>query len=156
VNDPYQAAGEATTAGDLQRLYRDAIRTHSTSPVGYGVEIGATHRREEYNPQCGDRIEVMLRVAGETVEAAAFDGEACAICMASASLLCSLAPGCTTGELEGLGDGLKTALVDSGGPLLHPELEPLLGVRPYPSRVQCAWLPWKAARRALGEPINEH
>jgi len=160
--------GDDNPAGDLARLYRDAIRQHSSNPVGYRRDIDATHRREEYNPQCGDRIDVLLRIAGEQVEAAAFDGEACAICMASASLLCSLAPGRSLSELEAMGMGLHEALSDPVGaalaaigsdngeakesrlkPLLHPQLRPLLGVRPYPSRVRCATLPWTAASRAL-------
>ena len=168
--------GGDNPAGDLAHLYRDAIRQHSSNPVGYRRNIDATHRREEYNPQCGDRIVVLLRIAGERVEAAAFDGEACAICMASASLLCSLAPGRSVSELEAMGMALQEALNEPVGagvgaalaaigshsgdakesrlkplpqPLLHPDLHPLLGVRPYPSRVRCATLPWSAARRAL-------
>ena len=71
---------------DLGRLYQDTIRRHAAQPVGRGEEIGATHRHELFNAQCGDRVEVKLRMAGDTIEAAAFDGEGCAICMASASL----------------------------------------------------------------------
>ena len=174
--------GVPDPAGDLARLYREAIRQHSSNPVGYREDIDATHRHEEFNPQCGDRVEIRLRVAGGQIEAAAFDGEACAICMASASLLCSLAPGRTPSEVQSLGDGLRAALNHPAGaafvgaasaangpdetnkqsrlkplpqkplpqqPLLHPSLQPLLGVRPYPSRVRCATLPWTAAKRAL-------
>lgn len=146
---------------DLARLYREAIRQHSSEPVGFRQAIEATHRHEAYNPQCGDRVEIMLRVAGGRIEAAAFDGEACAICMASASMLCSLAPGRTVAELREVGGGLEAALGEPVGAAsaakrespdqsrLKPLLQPLLGVRPYPSRVQCALLPWKAAARGL-------
>lgn len=170
------SSGERSgAAGNLARLYREAIRRHAAHPVGYREPIEATHRHEEYNPLCGDRIDVRLRVAGDAVEAAAFDGEACAICMASASLLCSLAPGRTVTGLQALGALLHEALTapvgarlardDSGdrsaekihdrgqGPLLQEdlpqELHPLLGVRPYPSRIRCATLPWTVAVRAL-------
>lgn len=157
----------------LSGLYREAIRRHAAQPVGFRQPIGATHRHEEYNPLCGDRIEVSLRLAGGTIEAAAFDGEACAICMASASLLCSLAPGRTTDGLLQLGDDLHRALNTPVGaavgaalatnkadsqsrlkPLLQPlpeALQPLLGVRPYPSRIRCATLPWTAALEALAD-----
>ena len=160
-------SGAPDPPGDLARLYREAIRRHSSDPVGYRQHIEATHRHEEYNPQCGDRVEIRLHVTGGQIDAAAFDGEACAICMASASLLCSLAPGQTPSEVQSLGDGLRAALNHPAGaaaaasgpdepdtqsplkPLLHPKLQPLLGVRPYPSRVRCATLPWTAANRAL-------
>ena len=78
---------------DLNALYLEAIKQHAADPTGYRQKIDATHQFEEYNPLCGDRILVQLRITQEQVEAAAFDGEACAICMASASLLCGNTPG---------------------------------------------------------------
>jgi len=174
---------------DLAGLYRAAIRQHASAPVGYRKPIDATHRHEEYNPLCGDRIQMHLRVVEDIIEAAAFDGEGCAICMASASLLCSLSPGQTVAALKQMGEDLQQALnspsnveptvgaasaamkLNNGKktsrlkPLLQPlprdetddaglpeRLRALLGVRPYPSRIRCATLPWTAARRALTNP----
>jgi len=140
-------------ASKLAELYRDTIRRHAAEPVGYRASIDATHRHEEYNPLCGDRIEIALRVHGDSIEAAAFDGEACAICMASASLLCELAPGRTPPEMQLLSRALRQSLgprSEAGTDDDFPSpLQPLLGVRPYPSRVRCATLPWTAAVRAL-------
>ena len=174
-NERSDEPGDA--AGKLAGLYREAIRRHAAQPVGFRQPIGATHRHEEYNPLCGDRVEVSLRIAGDAVAAAAFDGEACTICMASASMLCSLAPGHTTGGLMQLSEALHRALnapvgaasaanvvgADSAAnpdesrlkPLpqenLPQVLQPLLGVRPYPSRIRCATLPWTAALEALAD-----
>jgi len=144
---------------ELAGLYRDAIRQHAAHPVGYRQNIQATHRHEEYNPLCGDRVEIALRIRDDTIEAAAFDGEACTICMASASLLCALAPKHPTDTLQRLHDELHRALrsdaalspaSENGHSGRLPEaLQPLLGVRPYPSRIKCATLPWSAARQAL-------
>jgi nitrogen fixation NifU-like protein len=144
-------AQDPTSHEDLAGLYRAAIRQHASAPVGYRQPVAATHRHEEFNPQCGDRIEIQLQVGSERIEAAAFDGEACAICIASASLLCSLAPGQTVAGLQQLGNDLRQALDPAAPPelLLHEDLHALLGVRPYPSRIRCATLPWTAARRAL-------
>jgi len=149
----------------LAGLYRETIRQHAAEPVGYRKSIAATHHHECYNALCGDRVEIRLRVFEERIEDAAFDGEACAICMASASILCDLAPGRELTEFLRLHDDLHRALEnphkpsptvarvmegpDVPKPPLQEELHPLLGVRPYPSRIQCATLPWKAARRAL-------
>ena len=134
---------------DLNALYREAIKQHAANPTGYRQEIDATHQFEEYNPLCGDRILVQLRIRQEQVEAASFDGEACAICMASASLLCKTTPGHPVSRLQGLHDRLQAAL-DSDHDIdgIDP-LKPLLGVRSYPSRVRCATLPWSAAMKAL-------
>jgi nitrogen fixation NifU-like protein len=158
--------GHGESAGQLAGLYREAIRRHAAQPVGYRQPLAATHRHEEYNALCGDRIEVFLRISGEAIEEAAFDGEACAICLASASLLCSLAPGRTVADLRALHDLLHEALHAPVGaasaaiparsrlkPLpqqdLPEALRPLLGVRPYPSRIRCATLPWTATLAAL-------
>jgi len=134
--------------GDLQGLYRETIRRHAAEPVGYRREIEATHRHEEYNALCGDRIEVALQISEERVLAAAFEGEACAICMASASLLCEHAAGESVGRIEQLGARLNEALQGDETAAIPEELAALQGVRPYPSRIRCATLPWTAAVRA--------
>ena len=165
---------------DLTRLYREAIKRHATHPVGHGVKIDATHQHEKYNPLCGDRVLVLLRVSDERVDAAAFEGEACAICMASASMLCELAPGKAVIEVVGIGMDLSEELsgrscgsrpcrrlpgeqsekdIRRQGRLpqgLATELLPLLGVKPFPSRIRCATLPWDAAVAALsGDPPSD-
>jgi nitrogen fixation NifU-like protein len=124
---------------------------HASNPVGYRADIQPTHRHEAYNPQCGDRIEVCLRLAGGVIEQAAFNGEACQICMASASMLCESAPGTPAHRLRRRTESLEQALGRNSEQPLEPELAALEGVRPYPSRVQCATLPWLAAVRAMGE-----
>lgn len=134
---------------ELTRLYLDAIRQHAADPVGFRQDIQPTHQHEEYNPLCGDRILVQLRINSGRVEAAAFDGEACAICLASASLLCENAPGNTVGHLKNLHEILCHAL-DSGQESIEIEvLAPLLNVRPFPARIRCATLPWSAACKAI-------
>ncbi|MGD8356730.1 MAG: iron-sulfur cluster assembly scaffold protein [Lysobacterales bacterium] len=138
----------------LVRLYQEAIRRHAAEPTGFRQAIEPTHRHEAWNPQCGDRVEILLRLSGETIEAAAFEGEACAICLASASILCGIAPGQPAVRLQQLHDALSDALraeetTDGDDLRLQPELRPLLGVRPYPSRIRCATLPWIAASNAL-------
>jgi nitrogen fixation protein NifU and related proteins len=133
----------------LATLYQDAIRRHASKPVGYRVAIDATHRHELHNPQCGDRIEIRFRVVRDEIAAAAFDGEACAICMASASLLCETSTAQPVVHLLGLHARLTAALEGSDELDGAETLKPLLGVRPYPSRIRCATLPWEAARNAL-------
>jgi len=134
---------------DLNALYLEAIKQHAADPTGYRQKIDATHQFEEYNPLCGDRILVQLRIAQKRVEAAAFEGEACAICMASASLLCGITPGKSVRHLQELHERLLTALESGHDTDGIDPLKPLLGVRSYPSRIRCATLPWTAASKAL-------
>jgi nitrogen fixation NifU-like protein len=151
-------------AEDLSRLYRETIMRHAREPVGYRQAIGCTHRHEEHNPQCGDRVVMKFRIVEEQIEAAAFEGEACAICMASASMLCEELAGGSVGKLVEMHGELLLALgaegpgaeSESPRPAATAQLSALLGVRKYPSRIRCATLPWTAALRALsgGRPAT--
>ena len=138
---------------ELTELYRETIVAQAVRPVGFNQNINPTHRHELYNPLCGDRIEVSLRIDGELLAAMAFSGEACAICLASASLMCQHLPGLAVGELEATQAWLSGALKEQIEASGHDALLPLLGVRAYPSRIRCALLPWEAATAALSEPV---
>jgi nitrogen fixation NifU-like protein len=137
----------------LSRLYREIVLKHAQSPIGFGKTIQATHRHEEFNPLCGDRVLLMLEIEGPAVVDAAFEGESCAICRASASLLCERAPGSSVRELKDMYRWLELALKEGGcpndGPNDGQSLTPLLGVRRFPSRVNCALLPWEVLSKAV-------
>jgi nitrogen fixation NifU-like protein len=147
---------------DLTRLYREAIKRHATHPVGYGVKIDATHRHEKYNPLCGDRVLVLLRVSNERVDAAAFEGEACAICMASASMLCELAPGKMVAEVMEISEQLNEALGGSRPCRRLPEDQPEKDIRRQgrlPQRLSHQLLPllgvtWLTNHRLLMPSMN--
>jgi len=132
----------------LKDLYREAILKHAAKPAGYRRPVAATHRCEGHNPFCGDRVEIMVQLAGDVVQDVGFDGEACSICLASASLLCEQVRGVSVDDLLELKARLEHALGGSEEDEIGA-LSPLLGVRPYPSRIQCALLPWQTAERAL-------
>lgn len=134
---------------DLNQLYRESIRRHASQPTGFGRDIAATHRHEAYNPLCGDRVEIALRLEGERILETAFDGEACTICMASASMLCESLAGSDRQQLRELNTALQRALAAGSEEDPPGELAALGGVRAYPSRVRCATLPWSAAIKAL-------
>jgi nitrogen fixation NifU-like protein len=129
---------------ELARLYRDTILRHATHP--------ATHQCEKYNPLCGDRISILLEIDGSRIAATAFEGEACAICMASASLLCEELAEKGVDEIQRRLGWLMQELgqnADEKDSEVYDSLKPLLGVRRYPSRTRCALLPWEAASGAL-------
>ena len=137
------------TVDELTQLYRQTIVHHAVNPHGFEAEIEPTHSRELFNPLCGDRIEVLMQIAADDIAAIAFRGEACAICMASASLMCVHLDGLPLTELETTHAWLEGALKGDAGQSEIEDLLPLLGVRAYPSRVRCALLPWEAARDAI-------
>jgi nitrogen fixation NifU-like protein len=145
--------GDETDDAALAELYRDTVIDHAAEPFGYQLDIEATHRCELHNPLCGDRVEMQFRIRNKAVEAAAFDGESCAICMASASMLCEAIPGHPVQDVSLHHDWLSHALnAKATAQLSEPGMESLralLAVRRYPARIRCALLPWEAALKAL-------
>jgi nitrogen fixation NifU-like protein len=136
---------------ELVEFYRETILRHSVNPVGFQASIDATHQNEQYNPLCGDRIRLSFQVRGDEIEAAAFDGAACAICMASASLLCAEAGGQHIDHIKKTHEWLEHSLTSAEKTPGPENLQALLGVRSYPSRIKCALLPWVAAVKALAQ-----
>ncbi len=119
--------------------YQAQILDHYKRPHNRGTLSPATHTARESNPLCGDEILLTLRVDGtERVEDIRFDGEGCAISMASASLLTDAVKGRTVSE---------AAAIDRAA-ILRALAVPLSSVRE-----QCALLPLRALRTALALPV---
>jgi nitrogen fixation protein NifU and related proteins len=136
------------------QLYQEVILDHNRKPRNWGALASANHRAEGHNPLCGDHIVLTLAVGeGDTVDAVGFEGEGCAICKASASMMTTLIKGRTTGEAETMVQQFR----DMATGKLDPERDPHLlgrlkvfaGVKDLPSRVKCAILPWHTLHAAL-------
>ena len=115
-------------------MYRENILDHYKRPRHQGKMKGATCSGHAINPFCGDDIVFYLKVHDGKVKHASFEGHACAICTASASMLAD--------EVKGKSEG-KARAVDK-----ERVLE-LLGIAPGPTRLKCALLPLKAFKLAL-------
>ena len=87
---------------DLKALYQEVILDHNKKPRNYGKLTPSTHHAEGHNPLCGDHISVTLNLADDKVEAIGFEGEACAICKSSASMMTVAVKGKTRDEAEEL------------------------------------------------------
>lgn len=140
-------------ANRLESLYRETILRHAGEPVGRGPVPGATHQAEGRNARCGDHVQVSLALQERRLEHVGFEGDSCAICTASASLMCATMQGLPVSELEETTHRLVHAL-DQPNPeprdaALPEALQPLLGVRAHPARLKCALLPWTTALDAL-------
>src|SRR5512132_2164362 len=86
---------------DLQDLYQEVILDHNRRPRNFrAIEDG--RKAEGYNPLCGDRLTVYLRVKAGRLEDASFQGSGCAISKASASLMTDSVKGKTLEEVEAL------------------------------------------------------
>jgi nitrogen fixation NifU-like protein len=140
-------------SSELRDLYQEVILDHSKRPKNFGELPDADRRAEGYNPLCGDRETVYLKLDGDVLKEVKFRGAGCAISTASASMMTESVQGKTRGEAELLFEkfhGLITGqpIEGIGGPPLG-KLEVFSGVREYPVRIKCATLPWHTMKAAL-------
>jgi nitrogen fixation NifU-like protein len=138
---------------DSKQLYQEVILDHNKKPRNWGALEDATHRSEGVNPLCGDHIWVALKVDGDRIEKIAFEGESCAICKASASMMTTAVKGKTTTDAETLVEHFRAMAVgnedlETSGRYLG-RLTVFAGVRDLPSRVKCAILPWHTLHAAV-------
>jgi nitrogen fixation protein NifU and related proteins len=68
-------------------LYQDHILDHYHNPRQFGLLKDPTHRASALNPTCGDKLTLSLFVENGTIIRVGFEGEGCAISLASASIL---------------------------------------------------------------------
>jgi len=139
----------------LRELYQEVILDHSKHPHHFGPLAHATHNAEGYNPLCGDRVQVHLKLdADGRIADVRFEGKGCAISQASASLMTDLVLGKSVVEAEKLMDGfLHLVKGEDGVPDLAEDdretLQVMAGVSAFPMRVKCATLAWHTMKSAL-------
>jgi len=143
----------------LRELYQEVIIDHSKRPRNFRSMDEATSQADGYNPLCGDRATVYVRLEGDVVKDVSFVGQGCSISTASASLMTEALKGRTRAEVEHLFErfhALVTAAPDRAAENIAPELGKLAvfsGVCEFPARVKCASLAWHTLRAALaGQP----
>ncbi|HEY6027441.1 MAG TPA: SUF system NifU family Fe-S cluster assembly protein, partial [Pseudolabrys sp.] len=83
-----------------QQLYQEVILDHNRKPRNWGTLADATHKAEGLNPLCGDHLYLSLKLKDDAVEALGFEGESCAICKASASMMTTAVKGKSRGDAE--------------------------------------------------------
>ena len=117
-------------------IYQEFILELYKNPINFGKMDNATHKAQSYNPLCGDKIELFLKVQDDEVIEARFIGTGCAISQASASLL--------TEEIKGksLAD-LKKMQKEDIMEMIKVDLSK------NPSRLKCALLSLEVLKKAV-------
>ena len=137
---------------DIKDLYQEVIVDHNRSPRNFGPMEDADRKLEGFNPLCGDRLTLYLKMDGDRIADIRFDGHGCAISVASASLMTEALKGKTVDEANALFETFHDLLTrDQQEPDLDKlgKLAALAGVRDYPTRVKCATLCWHTLHSAL-------
>lgn len=139
------------TPATAETLYREIILAHHRQPVGFEQLPEPGLCEQAHNPLCGDELKLGLALDGDRIEAIGFKGRACAICIASASILCELARGRSVRQVLELHRQLERAWQGEDHAVCDNELvAALAAVRAYPVRIQCARLGWDVFARLAG------
>lgn len=146
---------------ELKALYQEVILDHNKSPRNFRVMENADLKAEGFNPLCGDRYTVYVKLENGTIQDVAFQGSGCAISKASASVMTTTVKGKTKEEAERLfGEFhklVKGELNSEGEIATLGKLAVFAGVSEFPARVKCASLAWHTLHAALDrkqEPVS--
>ena len=148
---------------NLKELYQEIILDHGKNPRNLRKTDNFNKDAKGYNPLCGDKVHVYLKLnENKKVEDISFEGEGCAISMASASIMTDLIKGKKENEVKEIvsdflkmikeKDEIKTNLLKDDE---KTKLMCLSGVKQYPMRVKCATLSWHTLTSAIDRSQNE-
>ena len=148
---------------DLKQLYQDIILEHGKSPRNLGKCEGYNHDAKGYNPLCGDKIQVYLKLGNKKkVDNLTFEGNGCAISLASASIMTELVKGISFEEakeiMNAFLDMIKNTSEIQSNHLDEDQKTKLMsmsGVKQLPMRVKCATLSWHTLNSAMEEKKEE-
>jgi nitrogen fixation NifU-like protein len=137
-------------------LYQEIILDHSKRPRNCHPMDDANRKAEGYNPLCGDKLKLFLKVENDIVQDASFVGSGCAISTASASLMTETLKGKTREEAMKILDKFHE-LLTTDTPVSQDlgKLVVFCGVRDYPARVKCATLAWHTLKSALNNSSEQ-
>ena len=139
---------------ELRDLYQEVILDHNRSPRNSRRMENPTGESHGYNPLCGDKLTLYIKIYANIITDISFVGCGCAISIASASLMTEALLGKEVRDASCLFDNIHDVLT---GKNPHPDLKNLgklsvlVGVKAYPSRVKCATLAWHTLRAVLNK-----
>ena len=138
---------------ELRELYQSVILDHNKEPRNFGALEGANRSADGYNPLCGDKVRVTLRVEDDVVRDVRFEGSGCAISTASASLMTQAVKRKPLEEVLRLFESFRELVTASSSEEVDHDglgkLAVFAGVRGFPMRVKCATLAWHTLKNAV-------
>jgi nitrogen fixation NifU-like protein len=149
-------------------IFGEILADHHESPRNFGEMTGATAIEEGYNPLCGDKVKMYVKLApgegaalagngGQTIAECKYQGEGCSICMASASILSERIQGKSVDEVSALIEAFREKMQGredvQGLPAddADDDLVALYGIKRFPVRIKCALLAWTTLKRAMSQ-----
>tara|TARA_Y100001936_G_scaffold122777_1_gene120012 strand:- start:627 stop:1097 length:471 start_codon:yes stop_codon:yes gene_type:complete len=148
---------------DLKELYQEIILDHGKNPRNLRKTENFNKDAKGHNPLCGDKVHVYLKLdEDKKVQDISFEGQGCAISMASASIMTDLVKGKEEFEVKEIvkdflemikeKDKLNNKILEENE---KTKLMCLSGVKQYPMRVKCATLSWHTLTSAIDKTQEE-
>ena len=148
---------------NLKELYQEIILDHGKNPRNLRKFENFNKEAKGHNPLCGDRVHIFLKIdENKNISDISFEGEGCAISMASASIMTDLMKEKKENEVKELVDDFLKMIKDT--PKMNSKiisedektkLMSLSGVKQYPMRVKCATLAWHTLTSAMDNSKEE-
>ena len=142
---------------ELKELYQEIILDHGKNPRNKGKCDGYTNDAKAHNPLCGDKIHIYLKLNNEKIiEDLSFEGEGCAISLASASILTEVTKGKDLSLMKRISEDFLNMIKNKTKITLNSLTEDqvttitsLSGVQKFPMRVKCATMVWHTLLSAV-------
>lgn len=141
---------------ELRDLYQELIIDHSKKPRNFRAIEDATRAADGFNPLCGDKLRLYLKVDKDNViRDASFTGSGCAISTASASIMTSMLKNQTLDQAKHLFEIFHQLVtrphdeLEEGAGLGLGKMAVFAGVNEFPARVKCATLAWHTMKNAV-------
>ena len=142
---------------ELKELYQEIILDHGKNPRNKGKCEGYTNDAKAHNPLCGDKVHIYLKLNNEkSIEDLSFEGEGCAISLASASILTEVTKGKDLTFTKKISEDFLNMIKNKKKITLNSLTEDqvttiasLSGVQEFPMRVKCATMVWHTLLSAI-------
>ena len=148
---------------NLKELYQEIILDHGKNPRSLRKSENFNKDAKGHNPLCGDKVHIYLKIdENKKVEDISFEGQGCAISMASASIMTDLLKGKEEFEIKEIVNDFLDMIKEKdelNNNILQDDdktkLMCLSGVKQYPMRVKCATLSWHTLTSAINNTQEE-
>ncbi len=148
---------------NLKELYQEIILDHGKNPRNLRKTENFNKDAKGHNPLCGDKVHIYLKInENKKIEDISFEGQGCAISMASASIMTDLVKGKEEFEVKEIVSDFLDMIKEKdklNNKILHDDdktkLMCLSGVKQYPMRVKCATLSWHTLTSAINNSQEE-
>ena len=141
---------------DTKELYQEIILDHAKNPRNKGKCNDYTHDAKAHNPLCGDKVHIYLNLNKDEIKGLSFEGEGCAISLASASILTDTLKGKNLSFTKKMVEDFLNMLKKKSKITLNSlsddqitTIQSLSGVQEFPMRIKCATMAWHTLLSAI-------